>query len=71
MSISNPQIEVGLEGNGTYFIQARLWNPQKEFYCHPTLFNLSKEEALYYMAQVTDQNITIKEIVSNWDLIGS
>lgn len=68
--MNNPNIEIRDFRDGTFSVIARLWNPQKKFYEHPTLINLTKEEAKKHCFKIIKGEPTIEEIVSNWVYIG-
>lgn len=69
--LRNPTIQVRKFFDGTYSVMARVWNPQKEFYEHPTLINLTEEDAEKYCLEVIKDNPTIEEIISKWVFIGN
>lgn len=50
---------------------ARVWNPQKEFYEHPTLINLTREDAEKYCKEYIENKPTVEYIVKNWQYIGN
>lgn len=69
--MSNPMIQIREFGDGTYSIMARIWNPQKNFYEHPNLINLTEEDVRKHCLEVIKDNLTIEEIVAKWVYIGN
>ena len=68
--MENPMIELREFHDGTWSVVARIWNPQKKFYEHPTLINLTREDAEKYCKEYIENTPTIDDIVSNWVYIG-
>lgn len=68
--MKNPQIELRLFSDGSWSIQARLWDPQKQFFEHPTHINLTKEQALKRLEDVVNENPTIEDIKKSWEYLG-
>lgn len=69
--MDNPMIQVRDFGDGTWSVIARVWNPQKEFYEHPSLINLTKEEAQAESQEIIKQNPSVEEVVGTWEYIGN
>lgn len=69
--LSNPTIQIREFHDGTWSIMARIWNPQKKFYEHPSLINLTKEEAQKECNKILKETPSIEHIVSNWVYIGN
>ena len=57
--------------DGTYSVMVRVWTPQKEFYEHPTLINLTKSDALKHCHELIKNPPTVKEVLETWEYIGS
>lgn len=68
--MDNPMIQIREWHDGTWSIIAKVWNPQKEFYEHPTLINLTKEEAEKWCQKQISQSLSVEHIINNWDFIG-
>jgi len=68
--ITNPLIQIREFVDGTWSVVARIWNPQKKFYEHPTLINLTKKEAQKHCSILIKNPPTIYEIVKHWRFIG-
>jgi len=68
---NNPNFEIRDFRDGTFSVIARLWNPQKKFYEHPTLINLTEEEAKEHCFEIIKDNPSIEEIVYSWVYIGN
>lgn len=68
--ITNPLIQIREFVDGTWSVVARIWNPQKKFYEHPTLINLPKKEAQKHCSVLIKNPPTIYEIVKHWRFIG-
>lgn len=68
--LDNPMIQLREFGDGTWSVMARVWNPQKKFYEHPTLINLTKDEAQNHCHAIMQNKPTIEEIEKNWVYIG-
>jgi hypothetical protein len=56
--------------DGTYSVVARVWVPEKKFYEHPTLINLTKEEAQRHVDIMLKSPPTLKEVLDTWKFIG-
>lgn len=69
--MDNPIIQIRDSGDGHYSIVARIWNPQKQFFEHPALINLTKEEAQKHCAMLIENKPTIEEIEQTWVYIGN
>lgn len=69
--MNSPIIQVREFYDGTWSVMARIWNPQKKFYEHPTLINLSKEQAQKSCQEIIEQHLTTEEIVDTWEFIDS
>lgn len=70
IKLKNPMIHIRDFADGTYSVTARVWNPQKKFYEHPTLINLSLKDAKKACGEIIKQNPTIEEIINTWIYIG-
>ncbi|MDD2269235.1 MAG: hypothetical protein PHY15_06765 [Eubacteriales bacterium] len=68
--MDNPMIQTRKCGDGTWSVIAKVWNPQKRFYEHPTLINLTKEVAQAQCQEIIKQNPSIKEVIGTWEYIG-
>lgn len=68
--ITNPLIQIREFVDGTWSVVARIWNPKKKFYEHPTLINLTKKEAQKHCSVLIKNPPTIYEIVKHWRFIG-
>jgi len=60
--MDNPMIQIREFGDRTWSVMARIWNPQKKFYEHPTLINLTKEEAQEHCSMLNKDKPTVEEI---------
>lgn len=69
--MDNPVMQIREFGDGTWSVMARIWNPQKEFYEHPTLIHLTKEEAEQHCEHFIQNPPTVEEIEKNWTYIGN
>lgn len=58
-------------GNGTWSVMARVQNPQKEFYEHPSYVNLTKEKAQECCNKVSKNPPSKDTIIKDWRYIGS
>lgn len=68
--MENPIIHVRDFGDGTWSVMARVWNPQKTFWEHPKLINLTYDEALEKCQEVINNKPSIEEIINTWEYIG-
>lgn len=68
--MDNVMIQVRDFYDGTFSVMARIWNPQKKFYEHPTLINLTKEQAQEECNKLIKNKPTLEEVVNNWVYIG-
>ena len=55
----------------SFSVMARVWTPQKRFYEHPTLINLTKKEAEDACTFLTENLPSLSEIVNQWEFIGT
>lgn len=69
--MDNPIIHIRDFRDGTWSVMARVWNPQKKFYEHPTLINLTKEEAQKHCLVLIENKPTVEEIEKEWVYIGN
>lgn len=53
-----------------YSIIARIFNPEKKIYEHPSLINLTKETCFKYMKRMLANPPCIQEVEANWTYIG-
>lgn len=63
-------IELRKFGDGTWSVMARVFNPSKKFYEHPTFINLTKKDAEQHCQTIIQQNPSIQEIERTWVFIG-
>ena len=68
---NNVQMEIREFHDGTFSVMARVWRPQKEFYEHPTLINLTKEKAQEECHKLIKNQPTLAEIITTWLYIGN
>ena len=68
--MENTMIQIREFHDGTWSVMARIWNPQKEFYEHPTLIGLTKEDAERHCQELITNKPTIEDIIKNWVYIG-
>ena len=68
--MENPMIQIREFHDGTWSVMARIWNPQKKFYEHPNLINLTREEAEKYCQEYIENTPSVDYIVDNWEYIG-
>ena len=68
--MENPMIQIREFHDGTWSVMARIWNPQKKFYEHPNLVNLTREEAEMYCQEYIENTPSVDYIVDNWECIG-
>ncbi|WP_182101731.1 hypothetical protein [Niallia taxi] len=57
--------------DGTYSVMVRVWDPQKKFYEHPTLINLSQADALKHCDELKNNPPTVQEVIEKWEFIGT
>lgn len=57
--------------DNTYSIIARVYNPSKKFYEHPTLINLTEDECFICMDEIMEDLPSIQEIERKWTYIGN
>lgn len=69
--MEEPIIQIRKFHDGTWSVMARVWNPQKEFYEHPELINLTEEEAKKHCGEFIKNKPNVDEIVKNWVYIGN
>lgn len=68
--VNEPILQIR-EFKGAWSVMARVWTPQKEFYEHPKLINLTEEEARKHCQEFDKNPPTVEDIVKNWVYIGS
>lgn len=68
--MDNPIIQIRDFGDGTWSVMARVWNPQKKFFEHPQLINLTKEEAEKQCQELIKNPPSVDDIVKTWTYIG-
>lgn len=69
--MEEPIIQIRKFSDGTWSVMARVWNPQKEFYEHPELISLTKEEAKKHCGEFIKNKPSVEEIIKNWVYIGN
>ena len=65
------QMEIREFHDGTFSVMARVWTPQKKFYEHPTLINLTKEKAQEECEKFIKNMPSLHEIITTWEYIGN
>ena len=68
--IVTPVIQIRQFTDGTWSVIARVWNPCKKFYEHPTLINLTEEEAKHHCNKLIKDVPCLNEILETWVYIG-
>lgn len=68
--MENPMIQIRDFGDGTWSVMARIWNPQKKFYEHPQLINLTKDEAEKKCQELINNPPSVDVIAKTWTYIG-
>lgn len=69
--MENPMFQVRKFWDGTYSVIARVWNPQKKFFEHPSLIGLPEEEAVDKCSELAKKPLSVEYVTKNWVYIGN
>lgn len=70
-TMSNIIYQVREFHDGTFSLMARVYNPQKSFWEHPAHIGyVNKEDVIKLCKEYEQYNLSVEEIMKEWDFIG-